>query len=139
MKSTSSSLCTSLAMVLFLSWANTLFFYWTNKKDRHTLSLCTMVLGLIYSMSSWLQAKLSRLFFRKRASSLRTKGSTYVPIQVVWPGVSSSKEISSRSSVSLAWGIIGLMVTRCSKFSQRLGEMHLSASVVASSIERTVG
>lgn len=110
MKSTSSSLCTSLAMVLFLSWANTLFFYWTNKKDRHTLSLCTMVLGLIYSMSSWLQAKLSQLFFRKRASSLRTKGLAYVPIRVVRPGMLSSKETSS----GLSWALLLLFSLQCS-------------------------
>ena len=74
MKSTSSNLRTSSAMTLSLSWANTLFFYRTKGKNRHTLSLWTMVFRLIPVMSSWLQAKKSRLFFRKRASSLRTEG-----------------------------------------------------------------
>ena len=34
---------------------------------------------------------------------------------------------------------VSLMVTRCSRFSRQLGEMHPSASMVASTIESTVG
>ena len=34
---------------------------------------------------------------------------------------------------------VGLMITHRSRFSRRLGEMHPSTSVVASSIESTVG
>ena len=99
MKSASSSLRTSSAMALSFSWAKTLFVYRTGGKDKHTLSLWTMVFQLILSMYSWFQAKTSRLVFMKRASSLRTEASAYVPIRVIWLGMLSSKEISFRSSV----------------------------------------
>ena len=80
------------------------------RKDRHTLSLWTMVLGLIPSISLWIQAKTSRLLFRKRASSLRTEGLACVSIRVVRPGVSSSKETSSRSSVGSTMTFLSSLV-----------------------------
>ena len=99
MKFASSSLCTSLAIALSLSWAKTLFFCQNGGKDGHTLSLWTMIFGLIPGMLLWLQAKTSQFFFRKRASSLQIEGSACIPIQVIQPRMLSSKEISSRSSI----------------------------------------
>ena len=103
MKSASSSLRTSLAMALSLSWAKTLFFYRTGVTNGHTLSLCTIILGLILNMPSWLQAKMSRLFLRKRASFLWTEVSACMPIQVVWLGVHHLKRLHPNPSSVLQW------------------------------------
>lgn len=61
MKSASSSLQTSSAMVFSLSSVKTLFFYQMGGKDRHALSLWTMTLGLIDDEEADLLSELLRV------------------------------------------------------------------------------
>ena len=103
MKSASSNLYTSSTMALSFSWVKTLFFCRMGRKDEDILSLWTMTLGLIPSMSSWVQAKTSWLFFRKRASSLRTNGSAYIPTRVIRLGTLSSRRFPLSLPLFLPW------------------------------------
>ena len=99
MKLASNSLWTFSAMALSLSWVKTFFFFLTGGKDKETLSWWTIILRSIPGMSLWLKAKTSRLFFRKRVSSLQTKGLAYVPIWEIKSEWSSSRKISSKAFV----------------------------------------
>ena len=109
MKSTSSNLRTSSTMALSLSWVKTLFFCQMGRKDGDTLSLWTMTLGLIPSISLWVQAKTSWLFFRKRANSLRTNGLACVLIWVIQLGTLSTKRFPLGLPLFLPW----LIAPRC--------------------------
>ena len=111
MKSASSSLRTSSAMALSLSWARTLLFYQTRGKDGHTLSLWTMVFELITGMSSWLQAKTSQLFFRKRVSFCELKGQPVCRYK--WFGLGCYR--LSRSILGLPLALLQPSFLQCSK------------------------